>query len=104
VFETLVSSVERELTIVEFGSFVHQHGTWVFSNFTGKAFSRVDFAEWYACPDGELSPGQVARDPRNWGGANQLRAGKMLWYYVGTDSNGNRFRGEAIIEQLSKLL
>src|SRR5690606_38153707 len=50
-FETTVSSLEQDLTIVEFGCYVEHKGNWEFSNVTGKPFTKADFAEWYSCPD-----------------------------------------------------
>jgi hypothetical protein len=90
--------------VQEFGSFAWHDGKWVFSNFTGKVFSGQDFADWYSCPEGRLLPGSEATDPSNWsGGIEQLQAGKMRWFFIGTDDSGRRVKGEAVVELLAEV-
>lgn len=102
-YETSVEAINKELTIVEFGIFFERDDTWIFSNYTGKPFTGQDFAEWYSCPEARLSPASPAKDPQNWTGSNELRSVRNLWYFIGTDSRGERFRGEAMIEISDKL-
>jgi hypothetical protein len=104
VYRTAVRTKSEPVKVQEFGAFDWHHGKWAFSNFTGKAFSGQDFADWYSCPDAQLVPGGEASDPSNWsGGIEQLQAGKMRWVFVGIDEAGRRVKGEAIVELLAEL-
>ena len=103
-YQTSLEAMAQELTIVEFGSFFEQGSNWRFANFTGKPFSRMDFAEWYSCPGAILVPGTAANDPENWGGGQQLRACRCVWYYIAVDDSGKRFYGESTVEQLGEIV
>jgi hypothetical protein len=104
IYQTTVRSKRGTVTIEEFGCFGWHDGRWEFANFTGKVFSRRDFAEWYSCPEGKLLPGQDAVDPSNWtGGDEHLDAGKSLWYFIGVDEAGRRVKGEAIVERVAEV-
>ena len=102
-YQTSVSAIDKEITVVEFGCFFERDGKWVFSNYTGKPFTGQDFADWYSCPNARLRSDSRAKDPQNWSGSDQLRSAKALWYFIGVDADGNRCRGEAVIEELPQL-
>jgi hypothetical protein len=97
-FQTTVSSVESDVTIVEFGAYHWLNDKWVFGNFTGKPFSGKDFSEWYSCPDAIIKEGKSFTDPTNWASGPKLVAGKARWYFIGVDKKGRRVKGEAIVE------
>jgi hypothetical protein len=103
VYRTTVRSLGGAITVQEFGCFAWHNERWVFSNFTGAAFSSQDFAEWYSCPGAKLAPERPVSDPTNWTGANELRLGRMKWYFIGLDETGRRVKGEGIIETLGGL-
>jgi hypothetical protein len=88
VYATTVSATAGPVIIEEFGCFFWDGGRWVFNNYTGKPFSRKDFAEWYACPGAKVLPGHSYTDPRNWGGSQVLIAVRRKWYFIGTDAQG----------------
>jgi hypothetical protein len=101
LYRTSVRSLTQTLTIEEFGSFHFVNGQWRFANYTGKPFAISDFAEWYSCTDGTLKPGVEFSDPNNWSGSQTLEAGRKLWYFVGVDASGKRWRGSAVVEELA---
>ena len=104
VYRTTVWTKKDPLRVIEFGSFSWHRGQWAFANFTGKPFTPEDFADWYSCPEGQLHPAEGATDPSNWtGGQRSLRAGKMLWYFIGLDQDGRRVKGEAVVELLADI-
>ncbi len=103
-FQTTVRSTGAPVTIQEFGALMDENGKWVLGNFTKKFFTQNDFAEWYSCPEGVVTSGNEFSDPSNWGGADCLRPGKTKWFFVGIDDKGNRVKGEAVVEQLAKLV
>ncbi|MBE0567030.1 MAG: hypothetical protein IH621_13800 [Krumholzibacteria bacterium] len=103
-FKTTVRSTGAAVTIQEFGSLMEENGRWVLGNFTKKFFTQNDFAEWYSCPGGTVTSENEFSDPSNWVGSNCLRPGKTKWFYVGIDDKGNRVKGEAIVEELAKLI
>jgi hypothetical protein len=104
VYQTSVRSLEGTLTVQEFGAFSWSDGRWVFSNFTGKPFSPVEFADWYSCPNAQLVPGQTFADPQNWSGAFTLTGSKAKWYVIAVDEQGRRVKGEAVLEELPELM
>jgi len=97
-YETSVASRAEDLTLVEFGCFNWTGERWVFANVTGAPFTAADFASWYACPGAALAAGDVFSDPSNWNASACLRAGRSMWYYVGQDARGKRFKGTAVVE------
>ena len=103
-FKTTVRSTGAPVTIQEFGSLMDEYGQWVLGNVAKKFFTQKDFAEWYSCPEGLVTSGNEFSDPSNWIGNNCLRPGKTKWFFVGIDAKGNRVKGEAIVEQLAKLI
>lgn len=102
-YMTTVEAIDRPITIEQFGSFDFHGGAWQFSNFTGKPFTRADFAEWYSCPDAALEPSKICSDPQNWSGRDRLSSGRMLWYFIGRDSAGNRVKGQSVIELVGEI-
>ena len=100
---TTVEAIDRPITIEQFGSFDFHGGRWQFSNFYGKPFTRADFAEWYSCPDAALEPGKTCSDLQNWSGRDRLSSGRMLWYFIGRDSAGNRVEGQSVIELVGEI-
>jgi len=91
------------VVIEEFDIYFWQGGKWVKYQ---QPFSSNDFADWYSCPGAYISPDQECTDPYNWTSTDTLDFSsgdsndfsKAKWVYVGVDDNGNRVKGEAIIE------
>ncbi|MEM6853786.1 MAG: hypothetical protein AAF593_05190 [Planctomycetota bacterium] len=103
LYQTKVKATEKPLQIVEFGAFIRDGNRWVFGNYTGKPFTPEDFADWYSCQDANLELGEVYADPLNWSGSDKLRESLSIWYYIAEDAEGNRYYGEAPIQQLAEL-
>jgi hypothetical protein len=103
-YKTTVSALAGDVTIVEFGAFAWQDGSWVKAGtITGKPYKAEEFAEWYKCPQAVLKNGESFADPTNWSSAYELRASKSRWYYIGLTPDGKKVKGEAIIEQSPEL-
>lgn len=94
-FKTSVSALKQAVRITEFYGCSKVDGKWVPSNYTGKAFSNKDFAEWYSCPDGLLKPGKIYSDSNNWSGNDSGKGSSDLWVFVGITPDGKKVRGEA---------
>ena len=103
LYKTTVRTTRSSVTINEFGAFFWDDGQWVFGNHMGKPFTSVDFADWYSCPNATVMVDQEVSDPSNWVGSDILRKTKAKWYFIGTDENGNRVKGEAVIEELAEI-
>jgi len=99
-YSTSVQTIGGSVKIEEFGAFAWEKGQWVFSNFTGKPYSAVDFADWYSCPNATLLPGRVCSDAHNWSGRRALELGKTMWYFIAVNAKGKRVKGEAVIQHL----
>ena len=99
-YQTVVATREEPLTIEEFGSFHKVDDKWVFSTYTRKPFTGEDFADWYKCGGARLNLETLYTDPDNWSGSDQLRSSEVLWYFIGRNEAGTRFRGcESVFEK-----
>jgi len=98
LYTTSVKSTTGPLTLVEFESFTWAQGKWILSTFTGKPFTPNDFADWYSCPQANLSESAIYSDPTNWSGGGTLQPCKMKWCYIATNAKGEHVKGEAEIE------
>jgi hypothetical protein len=103
-YNTNVKTKGDPITVEEFGAFTWHNDRWVFANYTGEPFSGADFAEWYSCPGAKLLPGKTFTDPTNWTGGDTLSSGKMKWYFIGRDANGNKVKGEGVVETLPQVV
>jgi hypothetical protein len=106
-YETRVSTMEKPVTIIAFGSCEWVDGKWAIPSNpeeydvilgTGQQFN-----EWYLCTQAKLEPGQEYVDNRNWSGSKTLRSFKQKWFYIGVDKDGKRVKGEAEVELLGEL-
>lgn len=102
-YETAVRSTVGDLEIVEFGSFMQDGRKWVLGNYTGKPFTGKDFAEWYSCTDGKLIGERTFSDPMNWTGAETLYESTSMWYFVGRNPEGKKFKGVELVTTLAEL-
>ena len=102
-FGTSVISLQDGLEIIEFGAFHQINNKWVQSS--ARPFNTAEFAEWYLCPSGLPVKGVMYSDPNNWYSCDDLdkAPSKILWYYIGVDSNNEKFVGFDTIELLSEL-
>ncbi|MGA2669060.1 MAG: hypothetical protein ABSF32_09105 [Ignavibacteria bacterium] len=99
--KTTVKAESEDLEITEFGSYTWYQNNWVLTMITDKPFTKKDFADWYNCPDGKLIKGKVFEDNSNWYRSPQLQNVKVLWYYIGKNAKGEKFKGTAMIEYLA---
>lgn len=102
-YATAVQSTVGPLTIVEFGAFGPYQGKWEFGTNTGKPFTPKRFEEWYSCPSAKLLPSETYTDPQNFTGAEKPFRGVTLWYFIGENPYGQKFRGTSLIETVSDL-
>jgi hypothetical protein len=100
---TSVKALSEDLEITEFGTYMWFRNHWIASTVTDKPFSNKDFADWYSCPEGKLIKGKTYEDKSNWYRSPQLKDIKVLWYYIGKNEKGEKFKGTAVIEYLPKL-
>ncbi|MFO7609426.1 MAG: hypothetical protein R6X35_09565 [Candidatus Krumholzibacteriia bacterium] len=103
-YATQVAASTGAVTVLEFGSFVWSDDRWVFANYSGEPFSATDFSEWYSCPGAELVEGKTFVDPHNWTGGADLRPGRMMWYYIGTDQQGRQVKGTSVVQTLAEVV
>jgi polyisoprenoid-binding protein YceI len=93
-------SANRDLQIVEYGSFVYTKKGWYLRVTNDAKF----FDEHYGTKDGQLRSGVIYSDPASWRRSDSLFAGDAMWYYIAKDKSGNLFKGIAPIETEGKLL
>lgn len=101
-FATTVKSMRKGLQIIEFGVFHYRSKRWVQVN---KPFNTTEFSEWYMCPGGLPLKGEIYSDPNNWYSCDNLdnAPSKILWYYIGVDSNNEKFVGYDCIDIIKKM-
>ena len=101
-FATTVKSLRKGLQIIEFGVFHYRSEKWVQVN---KPFNTTEFSEWYMCPGGLLLKGEIYHDPNNWYSCDNLdnAPSKILWYYIGVDSNNEKYVGYDYIDIIKKM-
>jgi hypothetical protein len=96
---TVTATGADTLTITEFGALSWREGTW--NDVT--SFSAAQFEDWFACPGARVVAGAPCSDPLTWVGSASLRPGRTLWYYIGVSPQGQRFKGEGVLEELAEL-
>lgn len=102
LYGTSVRSTVGDLTIMEFGAFGEHQGKWVLDTQTDKPFTAAHFAEWYSCPNAKLIGGLKYTDPRNWNAGDAIHESSVLWYFIGEDSHGRKFKGIGQVDTLAK--
>lgn len=107
-YETRLEAIDHDLRIDEFGILIERNGKWLLPDrqlvrFNGGRIDGEHFSDWYGAADRTLRAGQTMTDPTNWSGSKKLEDFRHRWFYVGTDKDGNRFKGEAIVECKGRL-
>ena len=90
-YNVAVESAAGELKIKRWGVLELEAGRWKHA-----PFSTRDFEEAFACPGGILSPSQEFTFEQ----AHQVGTlpGKVRWYFIAVDENGNLTKGEALVK------
>jgi hypothetical protein len=101
--ETSVKSLIMDLEITEFGAYNLIGNKWLLANYTGKAFTKSDFMDWYSCSVGVIKKDETYTDKQNWKKSNELTPGKALWYYIGKSKDNKLYVGYAEIVTMGKL-
>jgi len=79
----------EETKIIECGAYLHTGtGWWQRVQYTPKQFSKL-----FSCPKAVLRQGQPYTFSDNWRTDQDLRPGWAAWYFIGTNSQGNKVFG-----------
>jgi hypothetical protein len=99
-----VRSIDRPLTIVKFGICAWDGKRWILPSdnrrYNAGILDQSQFQAWNSCPVARIVPGKPAIDPQNWAGSYTRTAFRQKWFVIAEDDNGERFKGEAIVELL----
>ena len=101
--KTSVIVLKEDLEITEFGSYSWISDHWELRTVANKPFTKKDFEDWYGCKDGKLIKGNTYTDKNNWYRNTELQKMISLWYYLGTNKNGDIYKGTAIVTYLPEL-
>ena len=103
-YETTVKSTIEDLTIIEFGAYIWANKIWSQKTIYDRPFNKEEFAKWYSCSDGELIKGKEFTDFNNWNKGNTLdgKTHKTLWYFIGVNKSGEKYKGTAEIISVHK--
>ena len=105
IFKTEVSAIDRPLTVTQFGILAWDGHHWILPpdqrRYNSGVLDQRTFAEWYACPGALIAPGKPATDPQNWAGSHELADFQQKWFFVGTDAEGKRDKGEAVVRLIA---
>mgnify|MGYP000540977754 CR=1 FL=1 len=104
-YETTVSTSEPDLQIVEFGAYIWSGSKWEFRTVYNRPFNSEEFEMWYDCPDARLQENSEYTDPSNWSKGDFLngKESKALWYFIGENSKGERYKGTCEIISSGKM-
>lgn len=104
-FETTVSPSNEDLTIIEFGTYLWNGQVWIFRTISGRPFNQEEFSKWYSCKNYLMKKGQAYTDHNNWSKADRLdgQKNRTLWYYIGINDEGQKFKGTAEIITINEL-
>jgi hypothetical protein len=112
---TTIKALNKDLQIIEFGSYNYKQGGWHLGNKTQKPYTTEDFDKWYCrkkngiitfdyCTDGNILKDVEYIDPSNYCITNDSLVNRHgLWYYIGIDSIGNKFMGFGSYITVNKL-
>lgn len=96
-FPTSVSTSIDSISIVEFGCYFEDNGSWERKSSDGKGyFGTREFEKWYDCPNGILQLGKEYKDGFNWLWRTKKLSGKVqtvMLYFIGKDQNGKTHCG-----------
>ena len=102
-YNTTVSAIDADVTIVEFGVLHNAGDQWTYSAMNGHPYSPKEFEEWYGCTGAVLFKGVPCSDPSNFSASTCLREGKSLWYFIGQTATGQRVKGAAEVAQRAEV-
>jgi len=112
---TTLQAINNDLQIIEFGSYNLKPDGWHLGNKTKRPYTSVDFDKWYCrkkngiitfdyCTNGNILKNIEYIDPSNYCISNDSLVSRHgLWYYIGTDSSGNKFMGYDSYVTINKL-
>ena len=95
-FTTSVSTIDKEVKIIEFGGYMLKGDTWVFTSIYDRPFNSEEFEKWYKSPGSKIKIGETFSDTDNWlAKTNNLngREIKSLWYFIGLTDDGEKLIG-----------
>ncbi|PHQ80688.1 MAG: hypothetical protein COB65_10975 [Thalassobium sp.] len=105
-YATTVSAIDNEITITKFGGFDYHEGRWIESaGIYDRPFSTSEFEKWYSCPGGAMIPEASFTDSNNWTKGNKLNIDtrRALWYFIGVDETGKKWKGIKEIVYVGKM-
>ncbi len=72
-----------------------EDGVWIERSIYDRPFNRGEFEDWYDCPSGKLTVGETYIDDHNYTASNGLvtKSERTLWYYIGVNTDGDKFVG-----------
>ena len=98
--DTSVISLNEDLQIVEYGSYVYTDKGW----FLRVSYDAKMFAETYNCKNGLLKKGVKYTDPTSWRKSETLFAGDAMWFYIAKNKKGKLVKGTALVETEAKMI
>ena len=92
--DTTVQSLVGDLTLFEFGAYIHTEAGWLLrASMDGAAFASA-----YGCRRARLRKGRVYTDRDNARRSPKPVPGDALWYFLARDAKGRVFKGTALVE------
>lgn len=104
-FETTVSSINDDLTIIEFGAYLWDGNEWVSRSIYNRPFNQNEFSKWYSCENALIKKGHSFTDFNNWTKGDSLDGEKKrtLWYFIGVNADGEKYKGTAEVLTIGEL-
>ena len=98
--------ISKDITITQFGIIAWDGKNWVLPSnqieYNSGVLDQQTFIEWYGIPGAKITTASPATDPQNWAGSKSKEPFKQKWFYIGIDSDGKEWKGEAVINFVSE--
>ncbi|GAB5565541.1 MAG: hypothetical protein Wins2KO_26040 [Winogradskyella sp.] len=97
---TAILSKESDITIIEFGAFLFYNNQWNLR----KSYDLKDLDKNFGTKKQLMKQGEPYVWSKNWRIDNQLFGGWAMWYFIGTDTDGESVCGYQTIHTTHNLL
>ena len=86
-------SANKDLRIIEYGSFVNPSGTWIFRTRDMNPYSETEFCEDFGLDDPVIEANKIYKSVEFFEWSNAISTMNLMYYVIGVDEEQNKFIG-----------